>query len=113
MSATVTIVRPLGNDSHGDPIAGVPERITVDGAFVAPRQNPETEAGVHDTARQAVIVGLTLYAPFGTDLRHDDVVEVAGPWAGTYEVEGEPGRWRSAFSDWEPGLEVALRRAVG
>jgi hypothetical protein len=30
-----------------------------------------------------------------------------------YEIDGEPGEWRSPFSGWHPGIEVAVTRVEG
>lgn len=55
----------------------------------------------------SVVVGLTGYGPSGADVLPTDRVEVRGQ---VYEVEGEVGVWRSPFTGWEPGVEVALKR---
>jgi len=111
---TATIVRqvPGGTDEYGDPIPGTTIRVDVPGCGWAPRSagaGPSSE-DIHDRGRQGVIVGLTLYMPAGTDLRHTDQVELEGL---LYDVEGDPGEWRNPLSGREAGLEVALRRAEG
>lgn len=99
-------VRPQGEDQYGDPIEGESARTTIEGAYVAPRESSEPS----ERGRVGVIVGLTLFAPYDTDLLHTDQIEVDGT---LYEIEGEPGQWRNPFTDWEAGLTVALRRATG
>lgn len=97
---------PGGTDNYGDPIEGTTETVTLTGCGVAPRSSDD----ITDRGRQGVIVGLTLYAPHGTDLRYSDRIEVDGV---LYEVDGEAGSWKSPLSSWEAGIEVALRRAQG
>jgi hypothetical protein len=103
---TVVRVRPLGYDDNGDPIEGEASRLTIDGCAVAPRSSSD----ITDRGRQGVIVGLSLFAPYGADITHGDRVEVDGV---PYEVDGEAGSWKNPFTEWEAGVEVALRRAAG
>jgi hypothetical protein len=105
---TVTIVRqsPDGFDPYGDPLPGTQTRTAVAGCAVAPRYSTEPT----DRGRRGVIVGLSVYAPAGTDILHTDHVEVDGV---AYLVEGIPAEWVSPFTGWAPGVEVALRRAEG
>lgn len=103
---TIVRVRPPGFDQYGDPIAGTPNRLTLEGAFVAPRSTSDIDA----RGRQGVINGLTLFGEFGTDLVHTDQVEVDGV---LYDIDGDAGQWKSPFTGWEAGCEVALVRAVG
>lgn len=107
-NATVYRLRPTpgGVDQYGDPTAGTVTRTLLEGCGVAPRESSD----INDRGRQGVIVGLNLYAPYGTDLLHTDQVEVDGI---IYEAEGEPGQWKSPMSSWEAGMEIALRRAQG
>lgn len=114
---TVTVHRdnPGGVDQYGDPIPGTVQTFNVQGCAVSPRS---AQPGSHskeiiDYGRMGVIEGVTLYAPFGTDIRRTDRIELPAPWNGVFEVEGEPGAWRNPFTGWEAGLEVALRRVEG
>ena len=105
---TVTVLRDSapGVDAYGDPLPGTVERIDIPKCGVAPRYSTEpTERG-----RQGVIVGLSLYAPAGADIRSTDRVEVAGL---AYAAEGEPGAWVNPFTGTDFGFEVALKRATG
>lgn len=110
---TISRVRPSpgGYDANGDPIPGTPTITTIDGAFVAPR----TSSDVHDLGRLGVIVGLTLFVPYDTDLVATDKILVAEGNAndGTYEIEGQPGDWLHPMTGWQAGQTMALRRAVG
>jgi hypothetical protein len=69
----------------------------------APRPGDERSA---DDA-PVVIVGLTGYGPPDADVLPTDRMEVRGEM---YDVVGDVGVWRSPFTGWEPGVEVALRR---
>lgn len=104
---TVTVLPgPPTTDQYGDPIPS--ERIGGDIANcgVAPRYSTEpTERG-----RQGVIVGLTVYAPTGSDILSTDSLRVREL---DYVVDGEPAAWVNPFTGWAPGIEVAIRRAVG
>ena len=107
-NAVVIRVRltPGGVDEYGDPVTSTETLATIAGCAVAPRSSSDiTERG-----RAGVIVGLSLYAPHGTDIRHDDLFDIDGT---RYESDGEEGTWESPFSGWAAGVELALRRAVG
>lgn len=69
---------------------------------IAPRSSEERT----DSRAPAVITGLTVYGP-QVDLDADDTLLIDGE---TYQVEGNPGVWRSPFTGWAPGLEVAVKR---
>lgn len=97
---------PGGTDQYGDPIPGTTTETIIAGAFTAPR----TTEDVDDRGRAGVIVGLTLFAPYNTDLTYTDQIEVDGV---LYDIEGEPGRWKNPFTDWEAGIQAALTRAQG
>lgn len=105
-NCTVVRLRPLGTDDNGDPIDGEPNRLSIDGCSVAPR----TSADINGRGRQGVIVGLSLYTPFGADIVHTDQLEVDGV---LYDVDGDAGPWKSPFTQWEAGMEIALTRAAG
>ena len=104
---TVTVLPgPDTTDQYGDPIPSTRIGGDITGCGVAPRYSTEpTERG-----RQGVIVGLSIYAPIGSDILFTDLIEVRGQ---VYMVEGDPADWVSPFTGWAPGMEVALKRAVG
>ena len=108
---TVTIVRNStpARDENGDWVTGVETRIDVSGCGVAPRTGA-TDGEVDARGRQGVIIGLSLYAPPGTELLVTYRVEARGA---LFEVEGEPGQWWNPFLGAHVGVEVALRRAAG
>jgi hypothetical protein len=106
----VSIVRvrqsPGGTDQYGDPIPSTETRTTLADAFTAPRTSDDIDA----RGRTGVIVGLTLFATYGTDITHSDFFEVDGE---LYRIEGEPGKWKNPLTGWEAGISVALERAQG
>lgn len=112
-NATVTRIRldPGGVDEYGDPVDSTPDEEVIEGCGVAPRSTSDIDS----RGRQGVLVGLSLYAPFGADVTYTDqfLVEGLGSLDGTYEVDGEAGQWKSPLSSWEAGTEIALRRAQG
>lgn len=101
---TVTVRRP-SKDIYGDTTLSDPWTIT--GCAVAPvaATSVTDEPGrLGDTGRW------TLFAPIGSDLAANDVVTVAGE---DWHVEGNPGEWRSPFTNWEPGMVAELARGDG
>ena len=106
---TVTVLAraQTGTDRYGKPEFGWPlPGAEVGGCAVAPRTSTEPV----EVGRQSVITGLTVYMPSWVTLSPYDRLIVRGV---TYRVEGEPGEWRSPFSGWEPGIEVAVTRVEG
>jgi hypothetical protein len=104
----VTVLRdtPGGFDPYGDPVTSTTIRTLIEACAIAPRYSTEpTERG-----RQGVIVGLSVYAPAGSDITSTDRLEIDGI---TYVIDGEPAEWVNPFTGSWPGLEVAVRRATG
>lgn len=93
-------------DRYGNETPGVDTRTDVDGCAVAPRLAGDATA----QGRQGVIVGTTVYFPAGTDVRATDRLEVRSE---LHTILGDPGLWRSPFTGWEPGIEVATQRVEG
>lgn len=79
---------------------------TYDRCSVAPRASTE----LTDGGRQGVIIGLSVYLPPDAVVGPHDRLEVRGDM---FEIDGEPGEWRSPFTGWNPGIEVALKRVTG
>lgn len=109
---TVTIVRPgpPTEDEYGNDVPGPPTEIPVLGCGVAPRDGTGSGANERTDARDTVITGLTLYAPYGTDIRATDKVRVGGD---LYEVEGQAGSFRSPFTASTGPVVVALELVTG
>lgn len=108
----VTIVRPgpPTEDIYGNDVPGAPTEIPVSGCGVAPRDGTGAGANEITDARDTVISGLTLYAPYGTDIRATDRVRVGGT---LYEVDGLPGSFRSPFTGSTGPVVVALELVTG
>ncbi len=83
--------------------------VEIDGCAVSPR----FEAERTDQGRQGVIIGLTVYAPAGTDVLPTDRVIVRGDWANPYEIDGQPGDWTNPYDGRSRGVEFALKRVDG
>lgn len=109
---TVTIVRPgpATEDAYGNDVPGPPTEIPIAGCGVAPRDSTGSAANEMTDARDTVISGLTLYAPYGTDVRATDKVRIGGIM---YEVIGLPGSFRSPFSGSTGPVVVALELVTG
>lgn len=80
--------------------------VVIGGVGLAPRVDDE----IGTPGRGGVVIGFTLYAPFGVDVTFED--RLVTPY-GLFEVEGEPGPWRNPMTGWEAGTTMALRRVVG
>lgn len=108
---TVTLVSraKIGTDSDGNDVY-TNTRTDVPRVPVWPRDGNGTSGNERTNAKDQVIVGYVAVLPAGTDVTAFDAVE----WRGvTYEVEGEPGIFKSPFTGWEPGVVVALKRVTG
>ena len=107
-NATVTVRRVTTTDNDlGDTTETTVDTV-LDWALFTPRSSSERV----DPRSPAVITAATIYGPFGTELDADDLIIVSGhsPHAdGTWQVEGLPGQWK--LNTWEPGFEVAVKRA--
>lgn len=105
---TITRIRVTATapDDYGDPQRTTESRLELADAFVAPRESQ----GLDRDGRSGVIVGLTLFAPYATDLVYTDRVDVDGV---VYEIDGEPGNWKQPWTRWEAGMTVALTRGEG
>lgn len=102
----VVRVRPPATDEYGDPLEGDSEEETITGAFTAPRTSFDADGRVRDGA----VIGLSLFAPDGSDIVRTDLIEVDGE---LWRIDGDVGRWRSPLTGWKPGLTADLVRAVG
>lgn len=116
---TVRIVRTgtsPGRDPRGQPLPGPDESFDVPGCGVTPRAETPAVGGSQQQGRDTVIVGVTVYAPPGTDVRTTDRVRpLGGPYAGQlFEVTGEPGDWgRNPFTGLDGPVQFAADRVTG
>lgn len=104
---TAVILRaPLVDASYGNETRDWDSATRTDspGWGFAPRGGDERS----EPDMPVVIAGLTGYGPPDAEVLPTDRLEVRGD---VYEVVGEVGVWRSPFTGWEPGVEVALRRS--
>lgn len=102
----VVRLRPPGTDKYGDLLGGEPSEQTIAGAFTAPRLSTD----IGDRARDGTVVGLTLFAPYGSDIVRTDLIKVGDD---EFRIDGDLGDWSSPLTDWRPGLTANLVRAVG
>lgn len=80
-------------------------RLDIPHCAVAPHASTEDNVG-----RTAVITGLDVYMPTGTDLLPTDRLEVRG---GVYEVVGDVADWRNPFTGARPGMVAVVQRVEG
>jgi hypothetical protein len=90
-------------DAYGNDVY-VDSPSTVVGAF-APGTTFE-RLGTGDT----ITTQPSLYLPSGTAVEGIDWVSVRGK---KYEVDGDPGDWRSPFTGWHAGIVVPLKAVTG
>lgn len=106
---TVTILArtQTGADRYGKPIYEWPEPGTqVHGCAIAPRSSEEPD----QIARASVYEGLSIYMPPGVSVGPHDRIVVRGI---VYEVDGDPGDWRSPYSAFPRGVVVNVKRWEG
>lgn len=101
----VTRVRGVTKDDDGDPV-GTATTTTLVGAFTAPRLSFDIDG----KARDGAVTGLSLFAPYGTDVVRTDLIRVDGE---DYRIDGDIGDWTSPLTGWKPGLVADLVRAAG
>lgn len=104
---TVVLVRPGAptEDDYGNDVPGTATETNIAGAVVAPRTSGEDVQG-----RDQVVVGLNVWLPAGTHVQPTDRLMVRGV---LYEVDGEPGAWRSPFTGISSPVQVSLTRVAG
>lgn len=88
-----------GNDVYGD----TPTTLT--NVPVWPRSATELVQG-----QDTLITGLSALLPAGTSVAGVDKVTVYGD---DYDIDGEPGVFRSPFTNLDPGVLVNLTRVTG
>lgn len=96
---TVTGQDADGNDVYGD------VSTTLLNVPVWPRSAVELVQG-----QDTLVTGLSALLPPGTNVSAVDKVTVYGDG---YDIDGEPGRYRSPFTNLDPGVLVHLTRATG
>lgn len=103
MNGEETVVRirssDPGTDKYGDPLPATTDRLDIPGCLVAPATSRESS----ERGRAGVMIGWTVYAPAGADVKFDDELEVRGLLC---TVEGE-------VADWQDGVVITAQRATG
>lgn len=72
--------------------------------------NPGGSSEPVQDARNAVITRPEVYDPSFADVLAGDRLVVRGD---TYEVDGNPARWKSPFTGWQPAQVIALKSVEG
>lgn len=104
---TVLTRAQTGTDRYGNAVYGWPEPgTTYDRCAFAPGTSTEPV----EPGRTAVLVDAVVYLPAGAEVGPADRLIVRGV---TYEVQGEPGDWRSPYTGNRPGVAVPVRRVEG
>ncbi|WP_109000769.1 hypothetical protein [Streptomyces rishiriensis] len=111
---TVRILRTgasPGRDNRGQPLPGPDESFDLKGCVVTPRAETPQVGGDQQQARDTVIVGWTVYAPAGAQLRTTDRARIRGV---DCNITGEPGDWgRSPFTGTRGPIQFAADRVTG
>lgn len=109
---TVTIVRPgpPTRDTYGNYVPGPATEIPVPGCGIAPRDGSSSSDNELTDARDTVITGLTVFAPYGTDIRATDRMRVGDK---LYDVVGLPGSFRSPFTGSTGPVVASLELVTG
>lgn len=104
LNRQVVTVRRYTTDRYGN--RTVTLTFHVGQCVFAPKTSDETNDRSTSVTTDAVI-----YAPSYAGFQPSDEVTLDD---GTrWEVEGTPERWESPFSNWAPGVAVALTRVTG
>lgn len=106
---TVTTVTQSGTDDYGDPVT-TSTSITRNGAF-APAIGYESTNGQDQVVSQpqALFTGQAA-VDVAAVISSTSSLTVRGL---VYQVDGDPGDWRSPFTGWHAGLAVPLKRTAG
>lgn len=102
---TITVIRPPAKDKFGDPVAGSAAETAVPGCAFWPRTTTELLNG-----QNTLIEGLDVFFPPGTDVRATDRLRITGL---IYEVDGDPGVWRSELTGTDAGIQASATRVTG
>lgn len=99
---TITVKRPAKRSATGDPTAPASDHV-VEGCAIA------WGSGSADTDRRETAVNtVTLYCPDGADIEFGDRILLPGTDT-VYALEGQPERWHSPWTGWNPGVVVTLK----
>jgi len=111
VNAALVVLRGGGLDGDGYP-SGDTTEVELGRCLLFPRRDPGS--GEDNDRAEQVIGGLSLFAPAGSDVRATDRVRVPeGPYAGVWDVVGDPGHWVARTAVGRSVVEVALERVTG
>jgi hypothetical protein len=106
---TVT-VRRWGIDSKDERVLLSTHTIT--DTFSAPRSATSTDMSITSTDRAStVVVGRTLYAPYGSDIENED--EILYSDGEIFWVDGDPFNWFNPYVNLKAVCEISLVRKRG
>lgn len=108
-SVTLHSRTATGEDEYGNDVFTVTDT-SLTNVPVWPRNSSELVQG-----EDLTIVGLQALLPAGTSVWSIDSLTVqTGAYAGrSYEIDGEPGYYKSPFTGRDPGVLVNLTRITG
>ena len=93
-------------DAHGNPVEGWGSVEYVDVYSIAPTSSTEPSS----TGREAVITGLSVLAPVGTDIDAKD----RAVWRDEeYTIEGDLADWTIGPFSFKPGVQFNLKKVDG
>ncbi|MFC9432687.1 hypothetical protein [Nocardia sp. NPDC057030] len=106
---TVTVIRPAAKTSTGDPSGPPSAPHTIAGCAIGRGSRLSAGSGTDSETdhRDATVTDVDLFCPPGADIRAGDRVLLPGDDT-VYLVVGQPGRWHSPYTGWEPGVDVKL-----
>jgi SPP1 family predicted phage head-tail adaptor len=104
---TVTVKRATasGVDRYGNATSTI-STFDIAGCAWSPVEGEE----LAELGRRGVVIDRRLFLPYGSDIRHNDVVTIDGV---DFAVAIAPGAWRSPYSGLGRGVVAALRRVEG
>jgi hypothetical protein len=108
-----TVVRERGTPVH-DSYSGEstevdwtdPDKKDIEGVAIAPSSSVETK----NEGRTTITTAMSLYGAPGMDVLPGDRIRAR---SGIWEVEGEVADWKNAFTGWNPGVELSVKKVVG
>lgn len=108
---SVTVLRRPARSKFGD--TAFDEHHVIDGVGIdwAATEESASANSSRDDNREAVIVDVVLYCPWGVDVLSSDRIEL--PDGDVYSVIGKPARWKNPFTGSNPGVTVKLQRIEG
>jgi hypothetical protein len=110
---TVTVFNRIatGVDRGNATTYGFDAGTVVSGVAVAPIMLQTVSGEANEIGRDSNVQSRwRLYFPPGVSVNAYSRVQVRGE---LYDADGEPGDWRSPFTQWEPGIELLIRKVDG